>query len=238
MPRVRTQGILVGLLSLAVLSLGCDNASFFNPGFLNQVQGGVFPVTPGPGAAFVLVRVHNDTGNVADFIVTIERRVLVVDEEGNAQFDDNGELLTREEMQTVRLRTFPVALANDTGVLFTCEESPVIRVGLGEDLLPGDAAAFIIEDYNEGAAIQTGGFGVAAEGLNPLVLDAGDVSNFNCGDTIIFRAFTSSGTGTAGNIKFQAFLQPGSEQPSLFGGPNTFVNYADFLEDQMREDEP
>jgi len=226
----------VGLLSLAVLSVGCgDNVSFFNPGFLNQVQGGVFPVTPGPGAAFVLVRVHNDTGEVADFIVTIERRVLVVDEEGSAQFDDNGELLTREEMETVRLRTFPFALANDTGVLFPCDESPVIRVGLGEDLLPGDAAAFIIEDYNEAAAIQTGGFGVAAEGLNPLLLEAG---NFNCGDTIIFRAFTSAGTGTAGNIKFQAFLQPGSEQPSIFGGPDTFVNYAEFLESQVREDEP
>ena len=226
----------MGLLGAAVLSLSCGgNATFFNPGFLNQVQGGVYPATPGPGAAFVLVRVHNDTDEVADFIVTIERRVLVVDDEGNAQFDDDGQVLTREEMETVRLRTFPVTSANDTGVLFPCNESPVIRVGLGENLLPGDAAAFIIEDFDAAAAIQTGGFGVAAEGLNPLELERG---NFNCGDTIIFQAFTSSGTGSAGNVKFRAWLQPGSEQPSLFSGPDTFVNYASFLESQVREDEP
>ena len=236
MPRIRTQGIPVGLLSLVALCASCgDNASFFNPGFLNQLQGGVYPATPGPGAAFVLVRVHNDTDEVADFIVTIERRVLVEDDEGNAQYDDEGELLTREEMETVRLRTFPLTPANDTGVLFPCSESPVIRVGLGENLLPGDAAAFVIEGYDASSAVQTGGFGVAAEGLNPLALEDG---NFNCGDTIIFQAFTSSGTGSAGNVKFRAWLQPGSEQPSIFSGPDTFANYAAFLESQVREDEP
>ncbi len=77
------------------------------------------------------------------------------------------------------------------------------------------------------------GFGVSAANLNPLQLFAG---NFNCGDTIIFRAFRS--TGLAGGVSLQSFLLPGSEQPSVFGGPSTFLNYAELLESQVREEEP
>jgi len=57
--------------------------------------------------------------------------------------------------------------------------------------------------------------------------------NFNCGDTIIFNAFRSS--GVAGGVALNAFLLPGSEQPSIFSGPDTFVNYQQFLESQVQE---
>jgi hypothetical protein len=73
---------------------------------------------------------------------------------------------------------------------------------------------------------------VPAGDLNPLLLEVG---NFNCGDTIIFRAFVS--TGAVGGVALQSFLLPGSEQPSIFRGPNTFVNLEQFLESQVREDE-
>ena len=185
-------------------------------------------MTPGPGAAFVLVRVVNETNQVVEFIVTIEREVLVVDEQGDFQQDDQGDFITRPERETVRLTTDATGLATELGVLFPCGESPVTAVGLGENLLPTDAAIFV---GGEGAGGATG-FGVSAGNLNPLLLDVG---NFNCGDTVIFRAFVSS--GVAGGVALQSFLLPGSEQPSIFNGPDTFVNLEQFLESQVREDE-
>ena len=228
-----------GLVAILLFLAGCGGtASFFNPSFINAFEGGYFPITPGPEAAFVLVRVRNETTNPADFIVTIERTVIVEDADGNPQFDDEGNLLTVDQMETVRLRTFPRASANDIGVLFPCDESPVIRVGLGENLLPGEPAAFIYAAFDEQTGVVGGGFGVAAEGLNPLSYNAPGGPNFVCGDTVVFRMFTSTGGTSAGNVKFQTFLQPGSEQPGVFVGPNTFVNYAEFLESQIREDNP
>lgn len=227
------------LLIVGLFLAGCGGtATFFNPSFINAFQGGYYPITPGPEAAFVLVRVVNETTDPADFIVTIERMVIVEDADGNPQYDDDGNLLTTKELETVRLRTFPVALANDIGVLFPCEESPVIRIGLGENLLAGEPAAFIYEDYNVQSGVVGGGYGVAAEGLNTLSYFAANGPNFVCGDTVVFRMFTSTSGGSAGNVKFQAFLQPGSEQPSVFAGPNTFVNYSQFLQSQVREDNP
>ena len=234
MMKVMSNRVVQGLLGLAVLLIGCGGTvSFLNPTFLNSIQGGVFPVTPGPNAGFVLVRVRNETQEVAEFVVTIERTVKVLDDDGNAQRDENGDLVTRDEMETVRLRTFPENLANDAGVLFDCRDSPVIRLGLGENLLAGEPAAFIYEDYNRETGVSGGGYGVSAEGLNPLA-----VPNFVCGDTVIYRMFESTGTGTSGNVKFQALLQPGSEQPFEFTGPSTFLNYEQFLQTQVREDEP
>ena len=220
---------LATLLGLVLLMPGCGTATIFNPAFINTAFGGFVPVTPGPGAAFVFIRCLNETLQPADFIVTIQRSVLVVDDAGNFQVDEQGDFITRPERETVRLTTAATGLARELGVLFPCNVSPVTHMGLGENLLPTDAAVFIGSGGAGGAA----GFGVAAGDLNPLQLEAG---NFNCGDTIIFRAFRSS--GVAGGVRLQSLLLEDSNQPSVFQGPDTFVNLEQFLQSQIREDEP
>lgn len=212
---------------LAVVGWACGGAAL-NPAFINSLSGGVVPVTPGPPAAFVFVRTVNETNQTVEFIVTIEREELVRDEDGNFQVDENGNFVTEPKRETVRLNTNATGLATETGVLFPCGESPVTIVGLGEDLVPTDAAVFV----GGGGAGGNVGFGVPAGNLNPLRLEIG---NFNCGDTIIFRAFTS--VGVAGGMALQTFLLPGSEQPSIFSGPSTFVNYEEFLATQLQGDE-
>ena len=206
--------------------LGCG--SIFNPAFVNTTVGGQFPVTPGPPADFVLVRGLNETGETVEFTVTIEREELVLDDDGNFQVDDDGNFVTRSLRETVRLLTSPAGTATDLGVLFPCSVSPVTLVGLGENLLPGDAALFVGGEGPAGAV----GFGITADDLNPLSLEA---ENFACGDTIIFRAFRS--IGVPGGIDVQAFLLPGFNQPSEFQQPSTFENYQTFLESQASEDE-
>lgn len=225
---ILAKAIGIVLSGATLLAAGCGTA-VFNPAFVNMLFGGEVPVTPGPGAALVLVRCVNETDEAVEFIVTIQRSVLVVDENGNFQVDETGNFITRPERETVRLTTFPVGQARELGVLFPCGQSPVTHVGLGENLLPTDAAVFVGGQGVGGAA----GFGVPAGDLNPLQLAVG---NFNCGDTIIFRAFRA--IGVAGGTALQAFLLPGSEQPSIFHGPDTFVNMEEFLESQIREDEP
>ncbi len=215
---------------VTALGLSCGNGGgLLNPAFVNTLYGTYFPRTPGPSADFILVRVVNETTQVATFEVTVERRDFVLDDDGNPQYDDNGDPITRDFLERRELTTFPVGRASELGVLFPCDVSPVIRIGLGENLLPTDAAVFVGGGGPGGAP----GFGVPAAGLNPLDLFAG---NFNCGDTIIYRAITS--TGVPGNVIVQSFLLPGSEQPSLFNGPNTFVNLQNFLETQVREEGP
>ncbi len=216
------------LIGLALSATGCGSG-VFNPSFLNMMVGGQVPVTPGPSAAFVFVRCVNETAQAAEFIVTIQRSVLVLDENGDYQIDDDGNFITRPERETVRLATLATGQARELGALFSCSESPVTHVGLGENLLPTDAAVYVGGQGTGGAA----GYGVPAGNLNPLQLDVG---NFNCGDTIIFRAFQV--VGVAGGVALQSFLLPGSEQPSAFEGPSTFANLEVFLESQVRESEP
>jgi len=215
--------------SLALIPSGCGNSvTPLNPAFLNTIVGGQVPVTPGPSADFVLVRAVNETNQTVEFIVTVERQALVRDANGDFQQDESGNFITRAERTTTRLLTQATGLASDLGVLFDCSLEPIILVGLGEHLLPTDAAIFV---GGGGAGNQTG-FGVIAPNLNPLRLDIG---NFNCGDTVIYRAFTS--TGVAGGVRIQSFLLPHSEQPSGFVGPSTFENLQNFLDSQRREDE-
>ena len=229
--------VAAALVTFMCLAGGCGNAlGIFNPAFVNTLSGGSFPLTPGPGADFVLVRVVNETGQNAEFIVTIEREVIERDEEGNPLADtETGVIITRPERETVRLNTAAQAPANEVGVLFSCSESPVNVVGLGENLLPNDAAVFV----GGGGAGGAPGFGVPAATVNPLMRvppNPEDPSNFNCGDTVMFRAIRS--TGVTGGVKLESFLLPGYYQPSVFTGPSTFVNYQSFLESQNREDEP
>ena len=226
---------LVGMLGVAMsgltaLGVGCGGSvTLFNPAFLNTFTGGQFPLTPGPVAAFVFVRVVNETGDVAEFTVTIERERLSKDDDNLPQFDEFGNPVTVSERETVRLTTFPTPPANELGVLFECSPSPVNIVGLGENLLPSDAAVFI---GGQGAGGATGA-GVSASEVNPLSREAG---NFNCGDTIIFRAFTPGGVA-GGTVTIKPFLLPGSEQPSFFDGPDTFANFELFLDSQASTDD-
>lgn len=215
--------VLVGLLVWA----GCG-AGIFNPAFLNTFVGGQFPVTPGPVADFIMVRGLNQTGLSVEFIVTIEREELILDEFGNPIVNDQNEFVTQSARETVELLTGETGTATDLGVLFPCDRSPVTVVGLGENLLPTDSAAFVGGAGAGGAA----GFGVSASGLNPLTLEAG---NFACGDTIIFQAFTS--VGQPGGVALRAFRLPGNQQPSIFSGPDTFVNYQNLLQSQIPEED-
>jgi hypothetical protein len=205
---------------------GCG--AFLNDAFLNTTVGGIVPVTPGPVAAFVLVRGVNQSGQNVEFIVTIEKQMLVTDDDGNYQTDEDGNFITQPVRRTVNLATSPAGNSTDIGVLFDCAIEPVTIVGLGENLLPTDAAVFVGGAGPGGA----GGFGVTAPYINPLSLYDG---NFNCGDTIIFEAFQAN--GVPGGVAIQAFLLPGSEQPGQFQGPSTFENYANFLESQVQEEE-
>lgn len=224
MQTVMNKRTITLVMALTMMAGGC-----FNPAFLNTFVGGEVPVTPGPTAAFVMVRTLNDTGLPVEFIVTIERDVLVTDDEGFFQRDDAGNFITRPERETVRLLTGANGDARELGTLFSCSPSPVTMVGLGQNLLPTDAAVFI----GGGGAVGAAGFGVSASNINPLQLAQ---ANFNCGDTIIFRAFPS--TRVSGGVGLQSFLLPGSEQPSLFNGPSTFENFQRFLESQEREEQP
>ena len=238
MQRLACRSLLIGLFGCVLPMLSCDsNVSFLSSSFLNTLSGGVYPVTPGPSADFVLARVVNATDRVITFFVTIERTELVPDEEGNPQLSEDGELITRDVLETVELTTRPGGRASEMGYLFPCSESsgPVIRVGLGENLMAGDAAIFVmdVDDFNPDLPVAfQPGVGLPATGLNPLRLDVG---NFACGDTVVFRAFRS--TGTAGGVRVEAFLLPGWEQPDQFSGLDTFANYEEFLENQVAEEE-
>lgn len=228
--RIQKTIVLSGGLLLAVgfVLTGCGTG-IFNPAFVNsQLGGGVVPQTPGPEADYVLVRLVNTTGQPVEFIVTIDRDVLDLDDDGNPQRDEDGNLLTVPQRESVRLQTAATGNASESGTLFECAKSRITRVGLGENLLSTDVGAFVGGAGAGGAA----GFGVPVGQLNPLQLSAG---NFNCGDTIIFRAIVVS--GQAGGVGLQSFLLPGYEQPSEFSGPNTFVNLQNFIETQVGEDD-
>ncbi|MCH7873040.1 MAG: hypothetical protein IID33_15195 [Planctomycetes bacterium] len=212
-------------LGTGLLLGGCG---FFDPSFLNTFTGGIFPRTPGPNAAFVLVLGDNDTSRTVEFIVTIERNVLDLDDTGAAQIDENGQFLTEPVRETVRLCTPPGGGAQRLGTLFACGESPVTLVGLGENLLPTDRHVLVGGDCGTSAP----GSGITVPNLNPLEIAVG---NFNCGDTIIFQALEDS--SVAGGISVRVLLLPGSEQPGTFSGPNTFANLTDFLDAQRRERE-
>lgn len=215
---------------VGVWVVGCGSVSgLFSPQFVNTVAGGNFALTPGPSADFVLVRVRNETRETAEFSVAVERRMIRRNDDGTFQFDDLGNPITFLEIENVRLTTFATEPANELGILVDCSIFPVERVGLGEDLEPGAAAVFI----GGGGPAGSPGFGISSDLINPLSLAAG---NFNCGDTIIFRAFEQ--VGAAGNVGLQVLLLPGSEQPAEVLGPSTFENFQLLLESQTRESDP
>lgn len=209
--------ILVGALMISgTLICGC-NVGFLNPAFANTLTGAVVPLTPGPESSFVLVRVINETGVSVEFVVTAEREELI--DEGNA-------IITQTIKETVRLLTFPIGQAQELGVLLDCTPG-ITRIGLGENLdQPGTDAGIFINAEVGGIA----GAGVPVD-VAPLV----SPGNFVCGDTVIFRAFTS--TGNVGGVKVQTALLDFQSQPSQFIGPDTFLNARRFLELQISGDD-
>jgi len=228
------------LSALAILMLtlaGCSGTvGLFNPSFVNATVGGNFPVTPGPNASFVFVRCVNTTSSVVSFFVTAERTQFALDDQGRQQLSESGEPITESVVESVELTTESIGRASEQGYLFECSTSRVDRIGLGENLLPGDPAIFVIDpalfDPANPLGAQIGnGIEAASVGVNPLSLFRGD---FNCGDTLIFRAFES--TGSAGGVRIETFVLPGSEQPFDLQR-QTFLNYERFIESQVREDE-
>lgn len=222
----RTRWCLLAATS-AVFAGACGD--IFNPAFINTNFGGQVPVTPGPVAAFVLVNVINQTNQNAAFFVTVEKLQFQRDDDGDIIFDEDGQPLTQTTRQSVRLSTAPVGTASQAGILFDCSTEPVVTVGLGENLLPTDTAVSV---GGTGPA-SAGGVNIPVGGLNPLQLF--EAGNFNCGDTVSFRAITN--TAVAGGVSLQAFVLPGSEQPGTFEGPSTFENYADFLAAQGSDED-
>ena len=226
--RYESAKVAAGMVGLALMMTGCSGASdLFNPAFISTTTGGYVPLTPGPEADFVMVRCVNETGQNARFVVAIEREI-VVDRD-----DETGAVNVETQLESVQLRTGAQSPANELGVLFPCSESAINRVGLGKNLSPTDTAVIV----GGGGVGQASGIGISAETLNPLnrVPEEGP-SNFNCGDTVIFRAITDN--NVSGRVRLESFLLPGFEQPSVFDGPSTFVNYQNFLESQVSEDEP
>lgn len=226
-PPLRKSAVTL-LLGAGLALSGCGIQSALNPAFVNTVQGGVVPVTPGPNAAFVLVLGVNESPQTVEFVVTIEREVFQLDDKGVALVDENGNPITQSERTTTNLFTQPNSGANQTGTLFPCSPSPVTLVGLGENLQPTDRHIRV----GGTGSIGIPGTGVTIPGLSPLSLAAG---NFNCGDTIMYQAFQD--TSVAGNVNVLTFLLPGSEQPSDFSGPDTFANLADFIQANLRDEQ-
>jgi hypothetical protein len=198
---------------------GCSQeATLFSDTFRNFSEGDVVPLTPGAASELVMVRLINDTDQAIEFVVTAERQVLVVDDEGNAVIESTDE--------TVRLPTLPLESANEVGALFDC---PVTRVGLGEDIdRPTSEPGLFVQPAGQAADISQG-FGVPS---NMLPLDS-RVGNFGCGDTIVIRAIESQ--GQVGSLKVQSFVLPWTTQPDTFLGPHTFNNVRIFLEQQVFE---
>jgi hypothetical protein len=216
MSRTRAALIIALLTAAAGWTGGCgENATLFNPSFINYTQGGVVPLTPGQPSFFNLIRLVNLTGNPVQFIVTVER--VPVPEEGE---EPTGQLAA----ETFLLDTFPNGLTNEVGLLINCG---AVRVGLGENLnFPEDEPGlFIGVDTDTNQIIN--GFGVPAR-VNPLDARAG---NFRCGDTLIFQATTQ--VGVPGNVQVTSYVLPAAGQPTEYSGPDTFNNARSLLEREL-----
>ncbi len=213
---------VVAAMLLCVAGCGNPDALFFNDSFINYVSGGIVPQTPGPTGAFVLVRALNSTQQNIQFVVTAEITRAALNDEGNQQFDVDGNLITETVLETVRLNTFPFGNANQLGHVFACSAQAIERIGLGDNLLPTDQGLFV--GFEVGG---NPGFGVSA-GVNPLDRVEG---NFKCGDTVILRAIESS--GIPGGVSVDSFVLPWEEQPECCTGPDTFQNLEAVIENSL-----
>lgn len=207
--------ILLTLVPLWGMQSGCSSTLIFNPSFVNQQTGELFPLAPGDRSGFILVRGRNTTDAPVEFVFTVERRV--------ASPDDPDIFIT--ETETRRVLAAATQTANDMGVLFNC---PVNRIGLGENLDNPDTEPGI---YLGAQAAGAGGFGIPS-GLNPLDVDAG---NFDCGDTVIYLAYPQS--GVPGGTSVRAYLLDDASQPQVISGLDTFVKARTLIEEQEIEEQ-
>jgi len=201
-------------LALAVLA-GCNSTLIFNPAFVNQQSGDVFPLVPADRTNFILVRGNNTTTASIEFVITAERRI--------PSPEDPTTIIP--QLTTRRVLTQPTQSANDMGVLFDC---PVTRIGLGETL---DRPTTEPGIFIGAQAVGAGGFGVPPN-INPLDTTLG---NFDCGDTIIFVA--SESASVAGGVVVFAFLLDDETQPQVIRGLDTFANARTLIEEQQIEEE-
>lgn len=211
---------LLGGCLLPAATGGCGDSAvlFLNPSFVNQAQGGLFPLVPKPESGLLLVRVVNTTNQPISFLVTVERAMP------GSGGDANAGVLTMSE--TTELFTVPGSRANETGVLFDCtQDMPITRIGLGSNLNQptADPGLFV-----GGASDVDLGFGVPPN-INPLNSAFGD---FFCGDTVIYEAIVS--TNAPGGFKVQAFVLPFEAQPAETAR-DTFGVAAQFLSDRPTE---
>lgn len=64
-------------VSLGLLACG-PNAPVFNPDFVNEVTGNLFPLTPGPVPGFVMVMGYNSSEFSIEYVVTAETEEILV----------------------------------------------------------------------------------------------------------------------------------------------------------------
>ncbi|MBN1511320.1 MAG: hypothetical protein JXB13_04845 [Phycisphaerae bacterium] len=213
MLRIRACLMVVVLGASAAWTAGCgENATFLNSSFINYTQGGVIPLAPGQASGFNLIRLVNQTDNPIQFIVTVERYVIV---------EEGGEETAQVQTQTYQLDTYPNGLTNEVGLLVDCGS---VRIGLGENLnFPEDEPGLFI-GVDAGTDEIITGFGVPAR-VNPLDARAG---NYSCGDTLIFQATTQ--VGVPGNIAVKSYVLLGATQPTEYSGPDTFNNARSLLD--------
>ncbi len=200
----------IALLLCGAVLPGCgdDAILFLNPSFVNQTQGGLFPLVPRPDSGLLLVRVRNTTNQPISFLVTIERGVPTV---------EGGDLTTT---QTNELFTTPGSQSNETGILHECTpENPITRIGLGRNLnQPTADEGLFVGAFTDLEA----SFGVPGN-INPLASAFGD---FFCGDTVIYQVIDSN--NAPGGFKVQAFILPFEQQPADTER-DTFGVASDFL---------
>lgn len=211
--------LTVGALAVAIVA-GCGNPAFFNPAFINSSTGELFPLVPGPNTGLVLIRAVNNTSERLTFIITIERSTEVA--------AGDGAVGTITETETVELFTQPQALANEAGVLFECTAAnPISRIGLGRNLnQPSDPGLFV-----GGLGDVIPGFGVSGN-INPLSNDPPELTDFLCGDTVIFQAIQS--IAAPGGFIVKPFVLQFESQPAETVR-NTFRVAADFLGGRITE---
>lgn len=211
----RSQFAIITGIVASTCMLGCTPLSIFNPSFVNQATGSVFPLAPGDRSGFIMVRVNNSTSVPIEFLITVERVSEPLLESETA-------VVTKE---SVRLLTPSDSRANDLGVLLDC---PLTRIGLGEDLdRPTTESGIFIGAEQVGV----GGFGVPAN-VNPLSAAAG---NFDCGDTIVFQVLEAS--GTVGGVRVNAFVLDDESLSDEVTGIDTFVNARSLMEEQTVDPE-
>jgi hypothetical protein len=103
------------MVSLGLLACGA-NAPVFNPDFVNEVTGNLFPLTPGPVPGYVMVMGYNSSDSSIEYVVTAETEEILV----TLDPDDPGTVtdFTTEILDPATTCLFTDAQANTLGTVF------------------------------------------------------------------------------------------------------------------------